>query len=136
MPDGVMGICIDGDRVLLPRQYNPGADRVVWEFPGGGTNVGEDFEDAVRRELMEEINLCPGKLRYLGRYLLNSRRTGWGIRTYLCTELEARSLPSDEAELIESYWLPVSDVDEMIRGGEIDNATVLAGWAMLRATET
>ena len=133
VPDGVMGICVDGDAVLLSRQYNPGADRVVWEFPGGGTNVGEDFDDAVRRELMEEVGLFPRELRYLGRYLLNNRRTGWGIRTYLCTALEERSLPSDEGELIESYWVPVQKVDDMIRRGEIDNVTVLAGWAMYRA---
>ena len=133
VPDGVMGICLDGDRVLLSRQYNPGADRVVWEFPGGGTNLGEDFDDAIRRELMEEVGYVPHELRYLGRYLLNNRRTGWGIRTYLCTSLEERSLPADEGELIESCWVPISKVDDMIRGGDIDNVTVLAGWAMLRA---
>ena len=29
--DGVMGICREDGKVLLSRQYNPGAGRVVWE---------------------------------------------------------------------------------------------------------
>lgn len=128
-----MGICIDGDLVLLARQYNPGADRVVWELPGGGTEPGEDYETAVRRELMEEVGLYPNHVRYLGRFLLNNRRSGWGIRAYLCTDFEERTLPSDDGELIESYWVPLATFEEMIRGGEIDNSTALAGWAIFRA---
>jgi ADP-ribose pyrophosphatase YjhB (NUDIX family) len=135
-PDGVMGICLDGDRVLLSRQYNPGADRVVWEFPGGGTNPGEAYDDAVRRELMEEVDLFPHEVRPIGRFLLNNRRTGWGIRTYVCTELEERSLPADDGELIESCWIPRPEVDDNIRSGAIDNVTLLAGWALVAASRT
>jgi ADP-ribose pyrophosphatase len=134
IPDGVMGICLRGTDVLLSRQYNPGPDRVVWEFPGGGTNPGEDYEEAVRRELMEEVGRYPRTVRYLGRFLMNNRRWNWGIRTYLATELESRALPPDEGELIEWEFVPVDKVDEMIRVGEIDNCTLLAGWALLNAS--
>lgn len=132
--DGVMGICIEDGKVLLSRQYNPGAGRVVWEFPGGGTHPGEDFEDAVRRELMEEVGLRPATVHYLGRFLLLNRRTDFAIRTYLATDLERRSLPADVGEVIESTFVPVADVDAMIRDGELDNTTVLSGWAMVRAS--
>jgi ADP-ribose pyrophosphatase len=132
--DGVMGICLRDGEVLLSRQFNPGADRVVWELPGGGTHPGESFEDAVRRELMEEVGLFPRRLRYLGRILFNNRRTGWGLRTYLATDLEARSLPADEGEHIETEWFPVPAVSAMIRSGELDNGTLLSGWALLVAS--
>lgn len=131
-PDGVRGICVDNDKVLLSRQYNPGAGRVVWEFPGGGTNPGEQYEAAVRRELMEEVGVYPGTVEYVGRFLLNNRRSGWGIRTFLCTDLESRSLPADDGELIESCWLSIDAVAEMIVAGEIDNSTTLAGWSLWR----
>jgi 8-oxo-dGTP pyrophosphatase MutT (NUDIX family) len=134
-PDGVMGICIEDGAVLLSRQYNPGADRVVWEFAGGGTHPGEDYEDAVRRELMEEVGHRPRTLRYLGRFLLLNRRTGFGIRTYLATDLERASLPADDGEVIEWAFVPIPDFEAMIRDGEIDNATVLSGWALLRASD-
>lgn len=134
-PDGVMGICVDNGKVLVSRQYNPGAARVVWEFPGGGTNPGEQYEAAVRRELMEEVGVCPANVEYVGRFLLNNRRSGWGIRTFLCTDVESRSLPADDGELIESCWLSVETVAEMIIAGEIDNSTMLAGWSLWRERE-
>ena len=132
--DGVMGICVEDGRVLLSRQYNPGAGRVMWEFPGGGTHAGEDYDDAVRRELMEEVGLRPATVRYLGRFLLVNRRTDFAIRTYLVTDLERRSLPADAGEVIESTFVPIADVDRMIRDGELDNTVVLSGWALLRAS--
>ena len=134
LTDGVMGICVQDGEVLLSRQYNPGADRVVWELPGGGAHPGEAFEDAIRRELMEEVGLYPHTLQPIGRVLFNNRRSGWGLRTFLATDLEARSLPADEGEHIDVAWFPLASVSAMIRSGELDNGTLLSGWALLLAS--
>jgi 8-oxo-dGTP pyrophosphatase MutT (NUDIX family) len=45
----------DDDRVLLVR-FDFG-DRVVWATPGGGIEMGESDEHAIRRELIEEAGL-------------------------------------------------------------------------------
>ncbi len=44
------------DRILLVRFVFPGG-RTFWATPGGGIEVGETTEDAVRRELAEETGL-------------------------------------------------------------------------------
>jgi 8-oxo-dGTP pyrophosphatase MutT (NUDIX family) len=50
---GVQGLVEQGGRVVLVRHsYAPG-----WHFPGGGVRRGEPPEDAVLRELREEIGL-------------------------------------------------------------------------------
>ena len=45
-----------------------------------------------------------------------------------------RRLPADEGEHIETRWFPLTSVAEMIRSGELDNGTLLSGWALLLAS--
>ncbi len=47
----------DGERVLFCRGVEPGSGTVFWVMPGGGLDAGETFEDAARREVLEETGL-------------------------------------------------------------------------------
>ena len=46
----------DGEIVLLRRAYEPGKD--LWTFPGGFVDLGESVEDAVHREVREELDIA------------------------------------------------------------------------------
>ncbi len=48
-------ICDPTGRILLVRFTFP--ERSVWGCPGGGVEAGETHEDALRRELREEVGL-------------------------------------------------------------------------------
>ena len=52
---GVKGILRDGDRVLLVRHTY--GDRNRWDVPGGHAHAGERPDDAVRREMHEELGI-------------------------------------------------------------------------------
>src|SRR5512138_3227199 len=47
----------DDGRVTLVRQYRYAVDSLVWELPAGRLDPGETPEQAVRRELEEEVGL-------------------------------------------------------------------------------
>jgi G:T/U-mismatch repair DNA glycosylase/8-oxo-dGTP pyrophosphatase MutT (NUDIX family) len=56
--EAVRALVVDrDDRVLLVRFWGPGRDRSWWGSPGGGIEPGESHEQALVRELHEEIGL-------------------------------------------------------------------------------
>ena len=68
---GVAGAVYDDQgRILLVRHsYNPG-----WRLPGGGVDRGEPPQDAILRELAEEVGLTGGVAEFFGLYV---RKAGW-----------------------------------------------------------
>lgn len=52
----VCAVIVDGGRVMLCRRAEGFHLAGHWEFPGGKIEAGESPEDALRREIMEELD--------------------------------------------------------------------------------
>lgn len=52
------------NEVLLGKR----ADNGMWDHPGGAMELGESFEEAARREVLEETGLLCGKMDLLTEY--------------------------------------------------------------------
>jgi NADH pyrophosphatase NudC (nudix superfamily) len=63
-----LAICVfrRGDHILVFEGHDPVKGGTFYRPLGGGIEFGEKSEDAVRRELKEEINVDVGEIRYLG----------------------------------------------------------------------
>ena len=59
--DVAVGVLIDGDGRFLLTSRPPGKVYAgYWEFPGGKVEAGESIEQALRRELQEELGITIG----------------------------------------------------------------------------
>jgi len=63
-----LAICVfrNNGHILVAEGYDPVKKQTFYRPLGGGIEFGERSEDAVRRELKEEINVRVGNLQYLG----------------------------------------------------------------------
>jgi 8-oxo-dGTP diphosphatase len=65
------GICIENDRVLMIGHRAILGKNTFWSPPGGGLEIGEMAEDALRREFLEEtgLKISVGKLLLMNEFV-------------------------------------------------------------------
>ncbi len=123
-------VCIvpidDDGNVVLVRQYRKPAEDALLEVPAGGVEEGEVSEEAVLRELQEEIGYTADHLEHLASFWV---APGWAteyMHAYLATGLSASKLQGDEDENIEVVRLPFDEAVAMFKTGEINDGKTIA----------
>jgi putative (di)nucleoside polyphosphate hydrolase len=122
-------ICDKQGRVLWARRYGQHS----WQFPQGGINPGETAEQAMYRELFEEVGLSRKDVRLLAstrnwlRYKLPKRLVRWDTKPVcigqkqkwfllqlLCDDkdidMQRSSTPEFDGWRWVSFWYPVRQV--------------------------
>ncbi|BAX96080.1 NUDIX hydrolase [Mycobacteroides stephanolepidis] len=100
----VAGIVFDDDdRVLVIRRDDNGH----WEAPGGVLELGESFEDGVRREVLEETGLEVSVERLTGVY--KNLTHGIVALVYRCRPVRGDTHPTAEAR--EVRWMTRGQVE-------------------------
>ena len=122
------------DEIILVRQYRHAIGRWLWELPAGTSDPGEEVETTARRECHEEVGLIPEKVTSLGTLYPTPGFCDEAMSFYLLEELRepAEAAAHDDDEQLEPKTFAVSEVEAMIRGGEIDDMKTVCGLALLR----
>jgi ADP-ribose pyrophosphatase len=119
-------IPLDSDgKIVLVRQYRHAAGRALLEIPAGTLNKGEDPDQCAIRELQEETGYKPGKLQKIGGIFVAPGYSTEFIHLYLATDLTASRLDMDADEFIEVQHVPLPEVLNRIRSGEIPDAKTI-----------
>lgn len=102
----------EGRLLLTRRAHDPG--RGMLDLPGGFVDPLETAEEALRRELKEELNIIPDTMTYLGsfpnRYLFSGLTYFTLDLAFVCTVSDMRPLhPADD--VADYVFIPPHQID-------------------------
>lgn len=127
----------DQDRVLLIHRHRFITDTWGWEIPAGRVEADEDPMAAAERETLEETGWRPGPLTMLFSYFPSIGLLDQRFNVYLAAGAEHVGEPADFSEADRVEWLPIPELPELIRQGEIVDGYSLTAllWFLQFGTE-
>lgn len=122
----IVPITTQGEVVLI-RQYRHATGKIHWEAPGGAVHHGEDPSLGAARELREETGYVSENLIPLAENHPNPALQDNLIFTYLALDCVDTGLQElDPYEEIQVDKIPLSQLEDKVRSGEIDHTIVVA----------
>lgn len=99
--------------LMIKRGKEPQEWEGMWAFPGGFVDYGEDPEDAVIRELLEETGVVgkyPLALTILGKPDRDPRKHCVGL--FYLVEVDSDSEPVGGDDAIDAQWVPIHQLEQ------------------------
>lgn len=101
----VAAILISEDRILACRRAPHKVSGGLWEFPGGKVEAGEKVNDAITREIREELQIDITPVRVFSKTTTQVGDVNITLECILCEPIERLDLVSvDHDQLL---WLPI-----------------------------
>ena len=99
----------EGNVLLVRHSSEQKADYGDWLLPAGRVESGEALEEALRREVMEELGLA---IRIVGKLVEHvDPYTGDKLTNFLCTPLTLETEVS--SELSEARWFNLNEIKDL-----------------------
>jgi 8-oxo-dGTP diphosphatase len=98
----------NGSDVLITRRPDGSRHAGCWEFPGGKLQEDESPQEAIAREVLEELDLMVsvGDIFEVAYY-----NYGWGAVLLLAYECQSRGGEIRNLEVAEHRWVAPADLD-------------------------
>lgn len=112
----VEALIVKGDNVLLVKPSR-GFNRGTWTLPGGFVSYGESLEEAVAREVEEEVGAPCRVRKLLGVYSFVGKESSytWHMFTYEVEVLAEEFRPAAD-EIEEVRWVPLNEALQLVHG--------------------
>ncbi len=134
-PGAAVIVPLDGQEVIMIRQYRPAVNRELLEIPAGKLDSeDEPPELTARRELEEEIGKRPGRLELLAVFHNSPGFCDEVTHCYLATELTDthRQPHGVEEEHMAIERIRLADVPDLVASGELADAKSIVGLMLAR----
>jgi len=133
-PDFAVIAAVSEGEIYLVEQYRYPVQRRFWELPQGSwEEQAVDPQVLARAELREETGLTAGSMLHAGRLYLGYGYSTQAYDVFLATQLAQGETQLDAEELgLVAKAFKLAIVEEMIRNGQIMDATTVATLGLLR----
>lgn len=117
----------DNNEVVCIRQFRHGNEAVTLEIPGGMVDPGEDPAVSALRECREETGYSGEEVTSLGVLAPNPALFANRLHTFVARGVKpAGDIQNTATEKTEVVLVPIDDLPQLLIGGEIDHALVVA----------
>jgi len=123
---------LNGNTILLIREYAGGTDRYELALPKGKVESNEEIMHAANRELMEEVGYESAKLTLLKRLSLAPGYMGHITNIILAEDLSEHREPGDEPEDIEVVPWKLSEIDDLLERDDFNEGRSVAALYLLK----
>jgi len=107
-------------------QYRMGSEKELLELPAGVMDDHETALDCALREIREETGMAAGDMQQIGSIYLAPGYSNELNHIFLARDLTSSPLDMDEDEFLTVNKMPISDIKEMTRKGNLIDGKSLA----------
>ncbi|MEP7167497.1 MAG: NUDIX hydrolase [Candidatus Woesebacteria bacterium] len=131
--EGPLIIAEENDKLWLVRQYRHPIKKIIWQFPAEGKYKDESWEQAAKRGLKEELLFEAKTWHDLGQFYVDPGGLDQKYHAYIATDLtkiqfsESHQQNEDEVENLEIQSFSRSEIDDLIKAGELCDSWTLSG---------
>jgi ADP-ribose pyrophosphatase len=126
-PGGAVVAAInEQDEICLLKQWRHAIQEFIWEVPAGCLEPGEAPLATAKRELEEESGVLANHWRGLGEICSSPGFSNEKLYLFEAKELSTGTLKLDDAEQLETHWIPLDKAYEMCFDGSIIDAKTIA----------
>lgn len=127
---------LDGDRVVMIRNYRFAVGKHLLELPAGTMEIGEEPRFCAARELEEETGYTSDDIQPLCEFYSSPGITDELMRVFVARQLRRGSQSLDETEQIEVEILSLTDAWQATMDGRIVDAKSIAALHVYRYSQS
>ncbi|WP_040976787.1 ADP compounds hydrolase NudE [Necropsobacter massiliensis] len=128
----VLILPVDGQELLMIREYAVGTERYELGFPKGLMDPGETPQQSANRELKEEIGLGANSLTHLRTVNSSPSFMNNPMHIFVARDFYPCKLEGDEPEPLQLVRYPLANIDELLQQPDFSEARNLTALYSLR----
>jgi 8-oxo-dGTP diphosphatase len=113
---GVGAVIICGCKFLITKRGKKARnERGKWEIPGGGVELRETFEQALKREVKEELGIEVDVTELLGicDHIIYDENQHWVSPTYICRIIKGEPKILEPEKCEEIKWVSFEEAEKL-----------------------